>query len=431
MVIYLDIKLPSQNFIIKIWCVMITKKIFSFLLFSISTTILAQSPKSINITIVNTLSIERHNEFVSINVDNLQKKYNDFDEKSFMVFMDGKEISYQVEGKDDNQRISFIVTLKGNEKRSIEIKYGKGITKTKFVNETYAELAPKKGGTYKDGKFRGTIFEPVKSYKVPSIHTDHDALFKYEGPGWESEIVGYRFYMDWRNATDIFGKKVKKLVLKETGIHDTVANDDSYHKMQDWGMDIFKVGSSLGIGSIGMLYDGKVNMVSKTDSILFKLNKNGPLKSEFTTDYFGWLVENKKYNLTSKISITAKSRMTKCDLTIEDTDNVVTGLAKYEGTSFVKSNSKGNWQYISLYGKQTLANDELGIALFYNKKNLEVITDDALNYIVKLNPKNSRVTYYFCAAWIQEPGGIKNEKEFLNYLNNQAAILNNPVIIEY
>ncbi|MEW6507662.1 MAG: DUF4861 domain-containing protein [Bacteroidota bacterium] len=400
------------------------------ILFFMPLLLFSQTHKSINVTITNPVSIPRINEFVSINVDELQRKYYSFDSNFFIVLESGEEIPFQIEGKDGNAKISFLLSLKENEQKNITIKYGEGIIPKNFPNQTYAELAPKKGNIYRDGKFRGTEFVPVKFYKVPSFHKDHDALFKYEGPGWESELIGYRFYMDWRNSTDIFGKKVSKLVLKEVGIHDTVASDDSYHKMQDWGMDIFKVGSSLGIGSIGMWSNGKVNKVSVTDSILFMLNKNGPLKSEFTTDYFGWLVDGKKFNLSSRISINAKSRLTKCDLTINDADNIVTGLAKFEGTNFVISSSKGTWQYVSLYGKQSLADDNLGIAIIYNKKNLIEITEDNLNYILKLNPENSSLTYYFCAAWVQEPGGIKTEKEFLNFLEGQINSLNNPLIIE-
>lgn len=407
------------------------KKFLAVLLFALSSVVYSQNYKTADITLSNPAELTRVDEMVSIKIPDLIKKYVDFDARSFILLDNGIEIPYQVEGKKESGKISFLITLKPKEKRNIQLKYGKGVKKSEYRNETYAELAPKKGNIYQDGKFRGTEFEPVKNFKVPAIHKDHDALFKYEGPGWESEIVGYRFYLDWRNATDIFGKKMKKLVLKETGIHDTVASNDSYHNMQDWGMDIFKVGSSLGIGSIGMWNDGKVNMVSKTDSVIWKLIKNGPLKSEFTTTYYGWLVGSNKYDLTSRISISARTRMTRCDLSIDEAENLVTGLAKYEGTNFFKSDLNGNWQYIALYGKQTLANDNLGIALFYNKKNLSEITEDNLSHIVKLIPKNSNVTYYFCAAWVQEPGGIKNEKEFVDYLNNSALMLSNPLTVEF
>ena len=53
---------------------------------------------------------------------------------------------------------------------------------------------------------------------------------------------------------------------------------------------------------------------------------------------------------------------------------------------FVKSNSTGDWQYIALYGKQALSNDNAGIVLFYKNSSLIEQNDDELNYFVKLKP---------------------------------------------
>lgn len=406
------------------------KKIFVFLLATFISVSCSTYKKSFSFYVTNTTSIDRTDEYISISVEEILKKYSDFNTNTFRIIFNGDELPYQLEKIEGQQFVSFIISLKPKEKIKVVFEYGDDIVPTKFNNETYAELAPKKGGVYSDGKFRGEEFEAVESYKVPSIHKDHDALFKYEGPGWESEIVGYRLYLDWRNATDIFGKKIKKLVLKEVGIHDTVAKDDSYHNMQEWGMDIFKVGSSLGIGSFGMWRNNKVNMVSVTDSVKYNLLKNGPIKSEFEIDYYGWMVDNIKYNLNANISINARCRLTKCELKIDNTDNLVTGLAKYDGTNFIKSTKPEGWNYIALYGKQTLNDDDLGIAILFNSENLIELTEDNLSHILKLRPINAKVKYYFTAAWEQEPNGIKTQEQFVNYLENLLIKLNNPLIVE-
>jgi hypothetical protein len=198
-------------------------------------------------------------------------------------------------------------------------------------------------------------------------------------------------------------------------------------------MDIFKVGNSLGIGSIGMWYDNKVFMVSKTDSVFCEIPENGPIVSTIKTKYFGWLVGEHKYDLVSTLSIAAGSRLTKCNLEISgNPENVVTGLAKYEGTDFIRNNGNGEWAYISLYGNQTLVgpDDKLGIAVFYRRNELEKLTEDDLNYILQLKPMKGVVEYYFCAAWDQEPDGIKNRNEFIQYLDDTLEQLNNPLIIK-
>ena len=351
----------------------------------------------------------------------------------FALTSNDKEIPYQIIKSGSDNKIEFVTDLIPNEVKVFQLKVINPDQMKSFKSRTYAELSPKKGNVYYAKRFRGNEFEKVTYYKVPAIHTDHDALFKYEGPGWESEKVGYRFYLDRRNATDIFGKRKNQLILDQIGTHDTVAQDDSYHSIQDWGMDIFKVGNSLGIGSIGMWADDKVNMVSKTDSVICSVPYTSPIEAKVNTDYYGWQVGNKKYDLDANLSIIAGSRLTKCELEIsENAENIVTGLAKYDKTELIKSNSKTGWNYLALYGNQTLVNenDKLGIVVFYNSDQLIELPEDELSFIVKLKPDNGNITYYFAAAWEQEENGIKNIDEFKKYLEETIQILNNPIIVE-
>ena len=379
--------------------------------------------KSLKLSVTNQTDLTLTDAFVTAEIDSSLGKVSVYDGENLIPSQQLISI-----GKKE---IGFVLNLNALETKTVTIKPDN--ENHKFKSRTYAELSMKPGNVYYDGKFHGDKFVNVKELKVPSIHTDHDALFRYEGPGWESEKVGYRFYLDWRNANDIFGKKVNQLLLANIGVHDTVAQDDSYHSMLDWGMDIFKVGNSLGIGSIGMWYDNKVFMVSKTDSVFCEIPDNGPIVSTVRTSYYGWLVGKKKYDLISALSIAAGSRLTKCNLEISDNpENIVTGLAKYEGTDFIKHTSDAKWAYISLYGNQTLVDpdDKLGIAVFYKRSELENLTEDDLNYVLKLKPVNGKVEYYFCAAWDQEPNGIKNRNEFIQYLDDTLEQLNNPPVVQ-
>jgi hypothetical protein len=382
------------------------------------------SQQNLQLSVTNTTKLSLTDAFVTAEINTSIK--------SFSVYEGENIIPSQLLSSNGKKEIGFVLNLNPMETKQLAIKSDN--EKHEFKSRTYAELSMKPGNVYYDGKFRGDKFVNVSKLKVPSIHTDHDALFRYEGPGWESEKVGYRFYLDWRNANDIFGKKVSKLLLDNVGVHDTVAQDDSYHSMLDWGMDIFNVGNSLGIGSIGMWFDNKVNRVSKTDSVYCEISENGPLVSTIRTKYYGWLVGENKYDLISTLSIAAGSRLTKCRLEISDNpENVVTGLAKYKGTDFIRNNGNGEWAYISMYGNQTLVgpDDKLGIAVFYRRNDLLKFLEDDLNYVLQLKPIKGIVEYYFCAAWDQEPDGIKNRNEFIQYLDDTLEQLNNPPIVKY
>ena len=357
------------------------------------------------------------------------------DHQYYSLTFEGEEIPHQVikNKTDNNDELIFVTDLSPKETKEFTLKEISANEAKEFKARTYAELSMKEGNVYYDKRFRGDKFVKVTHLKVPAIHTDHDALFKYEGPGWESEKVGYRFYLDWRNGTDIFGKKKDQLILDQVGTHDTVAQDDSYHSMQEWGMDIFKVGNSLGIGSIGMWANDKVNMVSKTDSVICNIPHTGPIEAKVVTDYYGWQVGDKKYDLKSDLSIDAGSRLTKCNLQISgNPDNLVTGLVKHENTELIKSDKKEGWNFLALYGKQTLVNDQdkLGIVIFYPQKDLIEITEDSSSYVIKLKPNNGEVTYYFAAAWEQEGNGILDISEFKDYLEWTATKLDNPVVVE-
>ncbi len=121
---------------------------------------------------------------------------------------------------------------------------------------SYAELSVKEGGKWQNNEYIGGTFKNVNQLTIPAEHTDHSYYIRYEGIGLENNQIGYRLYLDWRNATDIFGKKVNTLVLPEVGQD----GFESYHNDASWGQDILKSGRTIGIGSYGR-YDEQNDFV--------------------------------------------------------------------------------------------------------------------------------------------------------------------------
>ncbi len=394
----------------------------------------ADYPEQFQLLVSNPLDSLRKDVAVQLDVNSIKEKYPDFNPLAFIVLNEGNELPSQPEdinGDSSPDRIVFLTNLNPGEKQNLTVRYAKvGIKKREYTKRTQAVLGKKVGYKLVKGEYTGGRFEDVDSVKVPANHVAHDALYRIEGPGWESDLIAYRFYLDSRNRNDIFGKKVHELVLQKVGVNDLVSNSkESYTKMLDWGMDIFKVGESLGIGSIGMWQDNKVYTVSKTDSVICIIAADGPIRSGVFTKYYGWQVGKEKYNLLSNLSISAGSRLTKVDLDLSGGEaNFCTGLAKHENCVFMKSvNKNSEWGYIALYGKQSLSGDNLGISVFYKNPDLIKTTEDKDSYIVVLKPTNSRLQYYFAGAWEEEPNGIKNKDEFQSYLNKTVEDLNNPV----
>ena len=74
--------------------------------------------------------------------------------------------------------------------------------------------------------------------RVPDNFTDHAYYIKYEGPGWESDKVAFRFYLDWRNGIDVFGKKTPGIVLPFVGMEDY----EKYHALGRLGNGQYESG---------------------------------------------------------------------------------------------------------------------------------------------------------------------------------------------
>ncbi len=402
----------------------------------VNQTIINDYPEIFQVEVSNPLNSLRKDETVQLDISMIKEKHADFNPNAFIVLKDTTELPSQTEDIDgDNipDKILFLTNLNPMEKQSVIIRYAKeGEMTRNYKKRTQAVLGQKVDYKLVKGEYTKGRFEDVKSTKMPADHIAHDALYRIEGPGWESELITYRYYLDSRNRNDLFGKKKHELILQKVGVNDLVSNSkESYTNMLDWGMDIFKVGESLGIGSIGMWINNKVVTVSTTDSVITTIAANGPIRSDVYTKYYGWKVGKKKYDLYSNLSISAGSRLTHSSLVINGSnEQICTGLAKHLNTKYFKSENEIGWNYIALYGKQSLSGDNLGISVFYKYANLIKLTNDKDSYIVVLKPTDGKLDYYFAGAWDQEPDGIKNKEEFQKYLENTIKEFDNPVSID-
>ena len=342
--------------------------------------------------------------------------------------------NYAVASKDGSTvPLEIVSNLKGNQLAVFPVKCLKPRSSNVFLllkgntdeypKRTYAELAHKIGGQFNGNTYEGGFSWVKPNYmKLPGTFRDHAYYIKYEGPGWESDKVGYRFYLDQRNAIDVFGKKTPGIVLPGTGID----GYDSYHNMSDWGMDNMKVGKALGIGSIAFWDGQKAVRVENRDSAVCFIPADGKVRSQVNTTYYGWDVGGNKINLKSLISIDAGSRASHMELQADKyVSNLTTGIIKNNDTELLKSDyNTGDWAYIATFGKQSLNNDNMGLAVFYKKKQLKMLTEDDLNHLVVLTPENGYVEYYFMATWELEWQPVNNITDFMNALDEELIRLN-------
>jgi len=393
----------------------------------------ADYPGRFQLSVKNPAAAGRTDEAVLLNVSEIKAKFPGFNPGAFIVLSGGKELASQADDLDGDgapDRIVFVSDFKPKQKKAFLVRYAsEGIRTRNYPKRTQAELSRKTGGRFKNRKYIGGAFENVQSLRVPPEHTDHSFFIRYEGPGWESDRAGYRFYLDWRNAIDFFGKRTFGMVLQNVGQD----GFDSYHALSDWGMDVLKVGESLGIGTIGTWLDGRAERVARTDSVFCRIAANGPVLSRVHTEYSGWKAGSMKTDLVSDLSITAGSRMTRHDVRVKGgAANLCTGIVRMDSTQVLKREAaNGEWTYLATWGKQSLNNDLLGLAVLYRAGDLIETAEDAFSHVVVLKPADGKLTYYFLAAWELEPAGFRSAEAFSVYLDAMAAGLNAPLVAAF
>ncbi len=387
-------------------------------------------PLSFSVTVTNSLDVDRKNEMVSISEADLQKTVPTFNAKAFVVFDNGKEIASQYGDNGLNNKSILVVldAIKAKETRELIIRYKKtGELKRNYVKRAQAELSHKVDGAWEGREYKGGVFKNVTSMRVPPQHKDHSWFIRYEGPGWESDKVGYRFYLDQRNATDVFGKTTPEMVLQKIGLD----GFDSYHNLQSWGMDVMKVGRSLGVGSLGAIRNNKVSRVEKTDSLGCQILENGNLYASILTDHYGWKVSQDKVDVKSLLSIHAGTSLTTQQFYLSsDMDSLGTGIVKDKNAKlFANRGNESSCGYLATFGKQSLNNDALGLAVFFNPSDATTLSDDADSHIVVLRSKDRVLKYWFLAEWSGEPNGIQDESAFLEYVRVMAQKIANPLVV--
>ena len=231
-------------------------------------------------------------------------------------------------------------------------------------------------------------------------------VYQSEGPMWENENVGFRLYFDERNGIDVFGKRTGEMVLDRVGI------DEDYHQLQDWGMDVLKVGNSLGAGSIGLMIGDSVYRLGDAAAENFRILEETPERSRFLLDYDGWEVAGRTLDLDWEISIEAGTYGYESSVTLtglRGDEELLTGIVNLHSDT-VYTEQRGDRFVLYTYGPQAELDHTLGMAVSVEQGEVlgqgEFMPDDTpigSTYYVRLKLADGQpTTYRFTAGW--EPG---------------------------
>lgn len=384
--------------------------------------------------VANPLKLDRPQEPLYFSYYDLGLGANSEKNASVVVLAGAQPIPQQhidSDGDGIKDGIQVALDLQAGETLELEFIFNEKLANTSWPKLTQAEISHKEGGSWEahpkvEGKkaYVGGSFKNVKELTPPPHYTDHSNWIRYEGPGIESDKVGYRIYLDWRNGFDIFGKNIADPVLQKIGQD----GYESYHHMQDWGMDILKVGESLGAGGFGTSDGEKVKLISDVGSHTARIVEDGPIYSSFNITYQNWKSPQGEQDLSAHFSMNAGSRLVHVQV---KPDKIIPkyaiGIVKHEGTEFIEGPTDipgDTWTYIASWGKQSLNDDMLGMAVFFKRREFSTLLNDPKSYAVEMKGDSGKLEYYFAAAWAGEHSvPITNKEDFVKYLDEQAQKL--------
>lgn len=242
-------------------------------------------------------------------------------------------------------------------------------------------------------------------------------VYQSEGPMWENEHVAFRLYFDERNGIDIFGKRTEEMVLDSVGI------DENYHELQPWGMDVLKVGNSLGAGSIALMIGDSVYRLGDVANEHFRILEEGDERSRFLLDYDGWEVAGRTLDLDWEIGITSGTWGYTSSVTLtglRGDEELLTGIVNLHSDT-VYTEQRADRFVLYTYGPQAELDRLLGMAVSVDRSDLlgtgEFLPDDSpigSTYYVRLRLTDGQPTSYrFSAGWAPGHGAFGVREGFV------------------
>ncbi len=348
------------------------------------------------ITIQNNSEFTRNESVVSIKWKTILSHYPQIDSTNFVVVnsVTKKQVPFQLEHKGlaGIQNLLVQVSVKAKSSLSLLIKKGKPNV---FQTKTYARFVPE----------------------------------RYDDFAWENDRIAFRVYgkalegrSDNAYGLDVWVKRTDKMVVNER------YKRGEYHLDHGDGLDYYKVGFTLGAGSMAPFVK---------DSVYYSANYHrwktldlGVLRTSFQLEYDSWNAAGIKVKCTRTISLDANSQLNRIEnvYTFEDNNSlpVAVGLAKRPETGVLSLNEQqgimGYWEPAhgqdGTTGVGVIMNDEVKGMLV---KNNQIVALTAVK-------NNEPIVYYAGAVW-DKAGKITNATQWFDYLNVFSKELKNPLVV--
>lgn len=388
----------------------------------------------------NTLPVERTDEMFVLTRDQLKP----VDDTRLPVIADGRGgyIPSQADDTDGDGRwdeLAFVYTLGPGETAELNVKW--------VEPQKYPEFPLRTNVRY------GKMVSPGNIVELQSdLHGKFDLPrgkgypYQMDGPAWENDKMGFRHYFDGRNNRDVFGKRVTRMALDPVGIRPDGTPGDTYHVLADWGRDIMSAAGSFGLGGIALqtpdslfrlgIQGGTTDII---DSTRYTLLYEGPVRSAFRFDFYGWETPAGKVDLQNTVTIWAgqygyENRLASTPL--PEGYALVTGIvANFNDEAFLQQNYEEKYTGMITHDKQTYNKEYyMGMALIIPDANFAQSyhspdrgADIVKTWIAKLRPAGGEYRYNVYAGWELGVEPFSNRQDFIELIDGYAERMCHPV----
>lgn len=401
----------------------------------IAITATACSEKKASQVVIENTDIERPAELVVLKRSELQTKVDSLTPGKYIILKNaGRPLVVQHDDRDGDgawDEIAFLLPLQAGEQKVLDIEVADAPATIKAAVLAHVRHQRKLA----DNTFGNDLLSDTVPAGQPATDFSKQPLppFLTEGPAWENDKVGFRLYFDVRNGKDIWGKTTARMVLDEVG-KDTSKN---YHAFSDWGMDILKVGKSLGAGSLALLMKdagGKDTLVrlggTNMGSIIYQKVADGPVRAIFRLQYPAWkpLDRTQVIAVAEEISIWGGQYFYESKVNLSGVpagSKLVTGIVNLHSHESKNIDAAG-YRVLYTFDAQSENKDNLGMALLVPSKAFgsfittpNANTDIQNTYALALNTDNDPVTYRFYAGWQPSDPQFASEAAFRHFLTGE------------
>ena len=354
----------------------------------------------------------------------------------------GELVACQADDMDGDGKwdeFAFVYSLEPGQKAVLSLEWVEPEDYPQFASRTNIRY----GKMYAPGDIRELKTDVHGKY---NLARGEGYPYQMDGIAWENDKMGFRHYFDGRNCRDVFGKRVSDMVLDTVGIRPEGIPGDTYHVLAGWGRDIMSAANSFGLGGLALqTQDSLVRLgvtidktVDNVDSTRYALIAEGPVRSVFDLDFYGWEVPGGKIDVKETVTIWAgkfgyenKVRTS----ALPDSTYLVTGIVSNFNDMPYEKKQFGDYTAMMTHDKQTYNKEwYMGMALIIPNNNLAETFDapkDSADIIktwcARLKPDMDSLYHFNAyAAWELTDSKFSDREYFFSLIGDYADKMNRP-----